>query len=115
MIFHTIQLKNHSIRTQLMIGFLVVLIPLVLVLEITFYFYSADIMLQKILEQASETIEQFSNSLDHFMEQNINKVEMIAYTPTIQKVLNDKRGKIEPTQEGEDVFFLQNARSSGLC
>lgn len=105
MIFHTIQLKNHSIRTQLMIGFLVVLIPLVLVLEITFYFYSADIMLQKILEQASETIEQFSNSLDHFMEQNINKVEMIAYTPTIQKVLNDKRGKIEPTQEGEDVFF----------
>lgn len=88
MLAHLKKFKRQSIRTQLVVGFLAVLVPLALLLEIGLYLYSSRIIADKTLGQASETVEQFLNSLDYFMEQNINKVEMIACNPTVQMALN---------------------------
>lgn len=90
MFAHLKKFKRQSIRTQLVIGFLAVLVPLALLLEIGLYLYSSRIIADKTLGQASETVEQFLNSLDYFMEQNINKVEMIACNPTVQMALNSE-------------------------
>lgn len=102
---HFLKLRNHSIRTQLIIGFLTVLIPLLIVLMAASYLYSSNIISQKTLEQAGETIEQFSISLDHFMEQNINKLEMMGDNPTIQEELNADAGELNAA---DDSFYSRN-------
>ena len=97
--------KFHSIKTQLVLGFLVVLIPLLIILVIASYLYSADIISRKTLEQSSETVEQLSMSLDHFMEQNINKLEMMGDNPTVQEELNAEPSELD---EADDSFYSRN-------
>ncbi|MGF6989782.1 two-component system sensor histidine kinase YesM [Lachnospiraceae bacterium PM6-15] len=97
--------RKKSIRIQLILGFLVVLIPLVLLLEVGLYLYSSRIIEEKTVGQAKETVEQFVNSLDYFMEQNINKIEMIACNPTIQMTLNPAE---DANYQSENPFYTQD-------
>ena len=80
--------RNFRIGIKLMIGFLAVVIPLVTLLVVFFYIYSAEIISQKTLEQTSETVDQFSNSLDNYMTLMSNKMEILADSPVIQEELN---------------------------
>ncbi len=98
------KLKNYNIRTKLIIGFLAALIPLVLILEIASYWYAAQIVMDKTLEQVGETVEQFSHAMDYFMAQNINKLETIGYSPVVQKVLNEEEWEREDLPD-DDLFF----------
>ena len=86
--------KNFSIWKKLMFGFLIELIPICVILVISLYIYSADIISQKTLEQTSETIEQFSNSLDNYMTLIVNKMEIMADSPVIQEELNAEPGEV---------------------
>lgn len=79
------KLRMHSIKVQVIAGFLVVLIPLLIVLVAAFYIYSSKVIFQKTVEQSAETVGQLSMSLDHFMEQNINKLETLGDNPTIKR------------------------------
>lgn len=86
--------KNFSIWKKLMFGFLIELIPICVILVISLYIYSADIISQKTLEQTSETVEQFSNSLDNYMTLIVNKMEIMADSPVIQEELNAEPGEV---------------------
>ena len=79
------KLRMNSIKVQVIAGFLVVLIPLLIVLVAAFYIYSSKVIFQKTVEQSAETVGQLSMSLDHFMEQNINKLETLGDNPTIKR------------------------------
>ena len=85
--------RDFSIRTKLIIGFLTILLPLVLILSIVFYSYSAEIVLKQSLEQTREIVEQFSISLDNYMGLMRNKMEILADSPTIQEELNTHQDK----------------------
>lgn len=86
--------ENFSIWKKLMFGFLIELIPICVILVISLYIYSADIISQKTLEQTSETVEQFSNSLDNYMTLIVNKMEIMADSPVIQEELNAEPGEV---------------------
>lgn len=99
------KLKIHSIKTQVIVGFLAVLIPLLIMLVTIFYLYSSKIIFQKTVEQSAETVGQLSMSLDHFMEQNINKLETLGDNPTIQQELNADTEDLDNTG---DSFYSRN-------
>ena len=46
---------------------------------------------------------QLSMSLDHFMEQNINKLETLGDNPTIQEELNADTEELDDT---DDSFYI---------
>ena len=93
MFFKFKRFRDFSIRTKLIIGFLTILLPLVLILSIVFYSYSAKIVLKQSLEQTREIVEQFSISLDNYMGLMRNKMEILADSPTIQEELNTHQDK----------------------
>lgn len=99
------KLKIHSIKTQVIVGFLAALIPLLIILVTVFYLYSSKIIFQKTVEQSAETVGQLSMSLDHFMEQNINKLETLGDNPTIQEELNADTDDLDDT---DDSFYSRN-------
>lgn len=99
--------RDFSIRTKLIIGFLTILLPLVLLLSIVFYSYSAEIVLKQSLEQTREIVEQFSISLDNYMGLMRNKMEILADSPTIQEELNTHQDKEEIKN---DSFYSRNKR-----
>ena len=99
--------RDFSIRTKLIIGFLTILLPLVLILSIVFYSYSAKIVLKQSLEQTREIVEQFSISLDNYMGLMRNKMEILADSPTIQEELNTHQDKEEIKN---DSFYSRNKR-----
>ncbi len=97
--------RNFRIGIKLMIGFLAVVIPLVTLLVVFFYIYSAEIISQKTLEQTSETVEQFSNSLDNYMTLMSNRMEILADSPVIQEELNAAPGEVNIES---DSFYSRN-------
>ena len=97
------KIRMHSIKTQVIVGFLVVLIPLLIILVTAFYLYSSKIIFRKTVEQSEETVGQLSMSLDHFMEQNINKLETLGDNPTIQEELNADTEELDDT---DDSFYI---------
>ena len=99
--------RDFSIRTKLIIGFLAILLPLVLILSIVFYSYSAEIVLKQSLEQTREIVEQFSISLDNYMGLMRNKMEILADSPTIQEELNTHQDKEDIKN---DSFYSRNKR-----
>ena len=99
--------RDFSIRTKLIIGFLTILLPLVLILSIVFYSYSAEIVLKQSLEQTREIVEQFSISLDNYMGLMRNKMEILADSPTIQEELNTHQDKEDIKN---DSFYSRNKR-----
>lgn len=99
--------RDFSIRTKLIIGFLTILLPLVLILSIVFYSYSAEIVLKQSLEQTREIVEQFSISLDNYMGLMRNKMEILADSPTIQEELNTHHDKEDIKN---DSFYSRNKR-----
>lgn len=99
--------RDFSIRTKLIIGFLTILLPLVLILSIVFYSYSAEIVLKQSLEQTREIVEQFSISLDNYMGLMRNKMEILADSPTIQEELNTHLDKEDIKN---DSFYSRNKR-----
>ena len=99
--------RDFSIRTKLIIGFLTILLPLVLLLSIVFYSYSAEIVLKQSLEQTREIVEQFSISLDNYMGLMRNKIEILADSPTIQEELNTHQDKEDIKN---DSFYSRNKR-----
>jgi len=99
--------RDFSIRTKLIIGFLTILLPLVLLLSIVFYSYSAEIVLKQSLEQTREIVEQFSISLDNYMGLMRNKMEILADSPTIQEELNTHQDKEDIKN---DSFYSRNKR-----
>ena len=99
--------RDFSIRTKLIIGFLTILLPLVLILSIVFYSYSAEIVLKQSLEQTREIVEQFSISLDNYMGLMRNKIEILADSPTIQEELNTHQDKEDIKN---DSFYSRNKR-----
>jgi len=99
--------RDFSIRTKLIIGFLAILLPLVLILSIVFYSYSAKIVLKQSLEQTREIVEQFSISLDNYMGLMRNKMEILADSPTIQEELNTHQDKEDIKN---DSFYSRNKR-----
>ena len=99
------KLRMHSIKTQVIVAFLVVLIPLLIILVTAFYLYSSKIIFRKTVEQSEETVGQLSMSLDHFMEQNINKLETLGDNPTIQEELNADTEELDDT---DDSFYSRN-------
>ena len=107
MFFKFKRFRDFSIRTKLIIGFLTILLPLVLILSIVFYSYSAEIVLKQSLEQTREIVEQFSISLDNYMGLMRNKIEILADSPTIQEELNTHQDK-EDTKN--DSFYSRNKR-----
>ena len=107
MFFKFKRFRDFSIRTKLIIGFLAILLPLVLILSIVFYSYSAEIVLKQSLEQTREIVEQFSISLDNYMGLMRNKMEILADSPTIQEELNTHQEK-EDTKN--DSFYSRNKR-----
>ena len=107
MFFKFKRFRDFSIRTKLIIGFLAILLPLVLILSIVFYSYSAEIVLKQSLEQTREIVEQFSISLDNYMGLMRNKIEILADSPTIQEELNTHQEK-EDTKN--DSFYSRNKR-----
>ena len=99
--------RDFSIRTKLIIGFLTILLPLVLILSIVFYSYSAEIVLKQSLEQTREIVEQFSISLDNYLGLMRNKMEILADSPTIQEELNTHQDKEDIKN---DSFYSRNKR-----
>ena len=97
--------RDFNIRTKLIIGFLATLLPLVLILSVAFYTYSAKIILKQSLEQTRETVEQFSNSLDNYMTLMSNKMEVLADSPTIQEELNTSSDEVNVES---DSFYSRN-------
>ena len=97
--------RDFNIRTKLIIGFLATLLPLVLILSVAFYTYSAKIILKQSLEQTRETVEQFSNSLDNYMTLMSNKMEVLADNPTIQEELNTSSDEVNVES---DSFYSRN-------
>ena len=107
MFFKFKRFRDFSIRTKLIIGFLAILLPLVLLLSIVFYSYSAEIVLKQSLEQTREIVEQFSISLDNYMGLMRNKMEILADSPTIQEELNTHQDKEDIKN---DSFYSRNKR-----
>ena len=107
MFFKFKRFRDFSIRTKLIIGFLTILLPLVLILSIVFYSYSAEIVLKQSLEQTREIVEQFSISLDNYMGLMRNKMEILADSPTIQEELNTHHDKEDIKN---DSFYSRNKR-----
>ena len=107
MFFKFKRFRDFSIRTKLIIGFLAILLPLVLILSIVFYSYSAKIVLKQSLEQTREIVEQFSISLDNYMGLMRNKMEILADSPTIQEELNTHQDKEDIKN---DSFYSTNKR-----
>ena len=107
MFFKFKRFRDFSIRTKLIIGFLTILLPLVLILSIVFYSYSAEIVLKQSLEQTKEIVEQFSISLDNYMGLMRNKMEILADSPTIQEELNTHQDKEDIKN---DSFYSRNKR-----
>ena len=107
MFFKFKRFRDFSIRTKLIIGFLTILLPLVLILSIVFYSYSAEIVLKQSLEQTREIVEQFSISLDNYMGLMRNKMEILADSPTIQEELNTHQDKEDIKN---DSFYSRNKR-----
>ena len=107
MFFKFKRFRDFSIRTKLIIGFLTILLPLVLILSIVFYSYSAEIVLKQSLEQTREIVEQFSISLDNYMGLMRNKMEILADSPTIQEELNTHQDKEDMKN---DSFYSRNKR-----
>lgn len=107
MFFKFKRFRDFSIRTKLIIGFLAILLPLVLILSIVFYSYSAEIVLKQSLEQTREIVEQFSISLDNYMGLMRNKMEILADSPTIQEELNTHQDKEDIKN---DSFYSRNKR-----
>ena len=107
MFFKFKRFRDFSIRTKLIIGFLTILLPLVLILSIVFYSYSAKIVLKQSLEQTREIVEQFSISLDNYMGLMRNKMEILADSPTIQEELNTHQDKEDIKN---DSFYSRNKR-----
>ena len=107
MFFKFKRFRDFSIRTKLIIGFLAILLPLVLILSIVFYSYSAKIVLKQSLEQTREIVEQFSISLDNYMGLMRNKMEILADSPTIQEELNTHQDKEDIKN---DSFYSRNKR-----
>ena len=107
MFFKFKRFRDFSIRTKLIIGFLTILLPLVLILSIVFYSYSAEIVLKQSLEQTREIVEQFSISLDNYMGLIRNKMEILADSPTIQEELNTHQDKEDIKN---DSFYSRNKR-----
>ena len=107
MFFKFKRFRDFSIRTKLIIGFLAILLPLVLILSIVFYSYSAKIVLKQSLEQTREIVEQFSISLDNYLGLMRNKMEILADSPTIQEELNTHQDKEDIKN---DSFYSRNKR-----
>ena len=107
MFFKFKRFRDFSIRTKLIIGFLAILLPLVLILSIVFYSYSAEIVLKQSLEQTREIVEQFSISLNNYMGLMRNKMEILADSPTIQEELNTHQDKEDIKN---DSFYSRNKR-----
>lgn len=97
--------RDYKIRTKLMIGFLLILIPLAFILVAVFYTYSAKIISHQTLEQTRETVEQFSNSLDNYMSLMSNKMEVLSDSPTIQEELNAPSDEVN---QESDSFYSRN-------
>ncbi|MDD3218749.1 MAG: sensor histidine kinase [Lachnospiraceae bacterium] len=62
------------------------------------YAISSEIILDKTIAQTEETINQLSENYDSFMEIITNRVDYIAFNPTVQDELIN--GKPEETEEG---------------
>ena len=57
------------------------------------YVTASDIILQKTIAQTEETINQVSENYDSFMEVIVNRLDYIAFNPTVQdELLNGRPG-----------------------
>lgn len=62
------------------------------------YVTASDIILKKTIAQTEETINQVSENYDSFMEMIANRLDYIAFNPTVQEELLNRRP--EKNEEG---------------
>lgn len=98
-------LSFHSIRTQYMFFFLILLIPLTIAISLISYNMAAKIITNKTTQQANETVQQLSNSLDNYLTLMTNKVEILGNSPTVQEELNAPENEVNIF---EDSFYSRS-------
>lgn len=91
-------LKNMKIFHKLFYFSLIVTLVITLVSSGLTYFIASDIILKKTVRQTEETIKQMSENYDSFMQIIYNKLDRLAFSPTVQEELI--AGKNEEMEEG---------------
>ena len=66
---------------------------------------AAKIITNKTTQQANETVQQLSNSLDNYLTLMTNKVEILGNSPTVQEELNAPKNEVNIS---EDSFYSRS-------
>lgn len=88
-----------------MFFFLILLIPLTIAISLISYNMAAKIITNKTTQQANETVQQLSNSLDNYLTLMTNKVEILGNSPTVQEELNAPENEVNIF---EDSFYSRS-------
>lgn len=97
--------KNWNLRSKFLFCFLIVLIPLTVVTFSVSYKVAADIITSKTQEQATETIQQLSTTMDNYLQNISNSMEVIAFSPVVQQELNADSNDVNKV---EDSFYSRS-------
>lgn len=79
--------------------------PLMVVTFSVSYKVAADIITSKTQEQAIETIQQLSTTIDNYIQNISNSMEVIAFSPVVQQELNAESDDVNKV---EDSFYSRS-------
>lgn len=92
------RLKNMRIFNKMFLSCLLVALAISLVSGGITYYIASDIILKKTVMQTEETVKQVSENYDSFMKLIYNKLDYLAFNPTVQEELI--YGKPDEDEEG---------------
>nr|WP_242622803.1 sensor histidine kinase [Lachnoclostridium sp. Marseille-P6806] len=98
-------LNNRSLRTQLFICFIIILVPITFVLTLVLFRLASGVISRKTEEQAHETVQQLSNVLDNYLTLMTNKLDILGNSPVIQEELTASGNEVN---RNEDYFYSRS-------
>lgn len=92
------RLNDMHIFTKLFLFCLAICFSIALISGVIVYNIASDIILDKTVTQAKETVRQISENYDTFMTMIYNKLDILAFNTAVQEEL--RLGKSEDSEEG---------------
>ena len=94
------RLNDMHIFTKLFLFCLAICFSIALISGVIVYNIASDIILDKTVTQAKETVRQISENYDTFMTMIYNKLDILAFNTAVQEEL--RLGKLGDS-EGDDL------------
>lgn len=92
------RLNDMHIFTKLFLFCLAICFSIALISGVIVYNIASDIILDKTVTQAKETVRQISENYDTFMTMIYNKLDILAFNTAVQEEL--RLGKLGDSEEG---------------